>query len=182
MSRIRLITSREGLTGAQQEVFERIASGVRKGVRGPHTVLLNNPELASRVESLGRYVRYDCSVPQRLRELAILAVAVHWQARYEWYAHSAIALEMGISPEVQAAIAEGHDPAFESPHDRVVFNYVAELLRAGRVSDELFKSADSALGTSGVLDLTALVGYYTFLALTLNAFQVEPPTGSGIPF
>lgn len=181
MPRIRQITSPEGLTDAQAEVYERIASGVRKGVRGPHSVLLHSPQLAAKVESMGRYVRYDCNVPQRLRELAILAVAVHWQARYEWYAHSPIALEHGIENAVQAAIATGDEPHFDSDADEIVFAYVRDLLKKGRIDQPLFLKAERLLTPEGVLDLTALVGYYTLLAFTLNVFEVEPPEDS-VPF
>jgi len=145
-------------------------------------VLLHNPELAGRVETLGRYVRYDCAVPQRLRELAILVVSVHWKARYEWYAHSPLALEQGIREGVQSAIAAGSEPHFESDADRIVFLFVRDLLKKGQVEDRLFDEVEQLLTPPGAIDLTALVGYYTLLAFTLNVFQVEPPSPSSVPF
>lgn len=182
MPRINQITSPKGLSDAQREVYQRIATGARKGVRGPHTILLHNPELASRVETLGRYVRYDCDVPQRLRELAILAVAVRWGARYEWYAHSGIALEQGISEDVQSAIAADKDPGFENDSDRLVFLFARALVNEGRVDGSLYDKVAALLTPNGVLDLTALVGYYTLLAFVLNVFEVGPPEPANVPF
>lgn len=182
MTRINQITSPDGLSEAQREVFDRIANGVRKGVRGPHTVLLHNPELAGRVESLGRYVRYDCAVPQRLRELAILVVAVHWKARYEWYAHSQIALEQGIREEVQTVLASGCEPGFDNDADRIVFLFVRDLLKNGRIEAVLYNEVEQLLTPQGVIDLTALIGYYSMLAFTLNVFEVDPPDLSRLPF
>jgi 4-carboxymuconolactone decarboxylase len=33
------------------------------------------------------------------------------------------------------------------------------------------------LGDAGLVDLTALLGYYTMLACSFNAFEVGPPEG-----
>lgn len=175
MPRLPQITSSEGLSEEQRAVYESIATGARGGVRGPHTILLHNPELASRVEKLGKYLRYDCNVPQRLRELAILVIAVRWNAEYEWYAHAPIALGQGVPQNVLDAIKAGAVPDFDHASDRAVYEFVKELVAHGTASESVFQSAESVLSTQGVLDLTALVGYYTFLAFVLNAFDVQPP-------
>lgn len=47
------------LTDAQHAVYERIANGPRKGVRGPLAIWLHRPELAECAQALGRYCRYD---------------------------------------------------------------------------------------------------------------------------
>lgn len=161
----------------QRAVYDRIASGTRGGVGGPFSVLLQSPELASRVEQLGVFIRYECSVPQRLRELAILVVGAHWKAEYEWYAHAGIALAQGLSPEVVEAIGQNRQPSFETQADHVVFGFARELLKMGRVSDEAYMPVRELLGDKGAVELTGLIGYYTLLAFQLNTFQVEPPLG-----
>lgn len=178
MARIALVTSKEGLEGRQLEVFNSIAGSRPNGVRGPHAVLLNNPDLAGTVEALGRYVRFECSVPQRWRELAILAISVHWKTRYEWYAHSAIALSLGISDDVQRALAAGAEPEFENEDDALVFFYVKQTLQGQDLEPDPFAKLQALLTPNGILDLAALVGYYTMLAFILNTFQVEPPVGT----
>src|SRR5260370_25072134 len=104
--------SRENLSPAQAEVYNSITSGARGGVRGPFHVLLHSPELARRVEQLGLYTRFQCKVPERLRELSITVVARHWQADYEWYAHAALALKQGIPAEGIGAGGVGLRPVF----------------------------------------------------------------------
>ena len=47
-----------------------------------------------------------------------------------------------------------------------------------RISDATFDAARTALGDQGVVDLTGLLGYYSIVGYTLNAFEVEPPAGS----
>ncbi len=174
--------SRENLSPAQAEVYNSINSGARGGVRGPFRVLLHSPELAKRVEQLGLYTRFQCKVPERLRELSINVVARHWQADYEWHAHAVLALKQGISEEVLEAIGAGRRPVFAQEPDEVVYDYVSRLLADGRVSDAVFQRARALLGEEGVVDLTGLVGYYTLLALTLNAFEVPVPEDSKVPW
>lgn len=181
MSRITLLT-REGLSPDQIEVYNSINSGARGGVRGPFRVLLHSPDLAKRVEQLGVYVRFQCKVPERLRELAITIVAAHWRAGYEWYAHAALAAKQGISDAVLEAIVAGDAPDFAEEADQIVHAYVTGLLKTGRVSDGVFAEAKALLGERGVVDLTGLVGYYSLLALQLNAFQVPVPEDGAPPW
>ncbi|TCT08320.1 carboxymuconolactone decarboxylase family protein [Aquabacter spiritensis] len=181
MSRIALLT-REGLSPAQTEVYNSINAGARGGVRGPFRVLLHSPDLARRVEQLGVYVRFQCKVPERLRELAIVTVAAHWRAAYEWYAHAPLAQKQGITETALAAIAQGETPDFSEAGDRITHAYVAHLLKAGRVSDAVYGEAKALLGEDGIVDLTGLVGYYTLLALQLNAFQVPVPDDAETPW
>ncbi|RAI60087.1 carboxymuconolactone decarboxylase family protein [Roseicella frigidaeris] len=168
--------SRDALDPAQQVVWDRIASGARGGVGGPFTALISSAELCARVEQLGVFIRYDCSVPMRLREIAILCVGQHWKAAYEWYAHAPIAAKQGVPEAVIAAIGRGAaEIPFEAEADRVVVGFVRELLRAGQVGDEAYRAAVALLGEKGTVELTGLVGYYSLLAMQLNVFQVAPP-------
>jgi 4-carboxymuconolactone decarboxylase len=169
--------TRESLDPAGQAVWDRIASGARGGVGGPFLALLGSPELCARVEQLGVFVRYECSVPMRLRELAILCVGHHWKADVEWYAHAPIAEKQGVPPAVIQAI--GMDAAtipFDSDADRVVVDFVRALLRTGAVPDAAFRAAEALLGEKGTVELTGLVGYYTLLAFQLKTFQVPAPS------
>jgi 4-carboxymuconolactone decarboxylase len=88
----------------QRRVHDAIASGPRGRVRGPLAVWLNRPGLAEQAQALGQYCRYDSSLPPRLSELAILAMAVQWRAEFEWWAHKPIALKAGVSEAVVQAM------------------------------------------------------------------------------
>ena len=95
------------MNAEQQKVFDAIAGGPRGGVRGPFLPLLNSPELADKVQKLGQFVRYECSIPWNLREIAILVTAYHWKAQYEWFAHESEARKAGVSVAVIDAIQDG---------------------------------------------------------------------------
>lgn len=168
--------TRDALDPAQQAVWDRIASGARGGVGGPFTALISSAELCARVEQLGVFIRYECSVPMRLREIAILCVGQHWKAEYEWYAHAPIAAKQGVPEAVIAAIGSGAaEIPFDAEPDRIVVGFVRELLRSGQVGDAGYAAARALLGEKGTVELTGLVGYYSLLAMQLNVFQVPPP-------
>jgi 4-carboxymuconolactone decarboxylase len=56
-----------------------------------------------------------------------------------------------------------------------VYDYATELLKRKQISDATFERAKSRFGTKGVVDMTGIVGYYTFLAMQLNAAQYPTP-------
>ena len=175
--------TRAALDPAAQAVWDRIASGARGGVGGPFTALILSPELCGRVEQLGVFIRYECSVPMRLRELAILCVGEHWKADYEWFAHAPIAAQQGVPEAVIAAIGSGAtSPPCDDPADATVIAFVRLLLRTGQVPDAEFAAAQALLGDKATVELTGLVGYYSLLAMQLNTFQVAPPPGVPIPW
>lgn len=182
MARMKQITSRDGLDAAQAEVFDSIAGGARGGVRGPHTILLHRPELAAPMDKLGAYVRYHCQIPQRQRELAILVVAADWRADYEWYAHAPLAEKAGVPRAVIASVGRRGLPDFDDADDRLVYGFAREFLDTRRVSDETYRSAEARFGADGVLDLVGLLGYYSAIAMVLNAFEVAPPEACTYPW
>ena len=176
------LLEREQLDEAQSAVYERIVSGARGAVRGPFLALLHSPKLAEKVEQLGVFVRYECAVPQRWRELAILVVARHWRADYEWYAHAPIAEDTGLPRAAIQAFGAGGEPEWPTQSDNVVVALSSELLATGRVSKETYAAAENLLGRVGLTDLVGLLGYYSLLALTLNAHEVGVPTDAEIPW
>jgi 4-carboxymuconolactone decarboxylase len=94
---------------------------------------------------------------------------------YEWAVHYPIALKAGIRQEIADMIAEGRRPAAMNPDEDVVYEYSMELLKNKHVSNATFEHAKARFGAKGVVDLTGIVGYYTFLAMQLNAAQYQPP-------
>jgi 4-carboxymuconolactone decarboxylase len=138
---------------------------------------LHSPELARRAQKLGEFIRYDTCLPPELSELAILVTARHWTSHFEWYAHKRDGLKAGIDPKIIAAIAARRAPDFGEARAKVVHDYARTLLATGRTPDALHEAAAKALGERGVVDLVGIVGYYSLVALTLNAFEIGLPDG-----
>ena len=124
---------------------------------------------------MGDYLRYKSAIGNTLSELAILITAREWSQDYEWTVHQPIALKAGIRPAIAEAIGDGRRPTAMSPDEEIVYDYASELLKNKQVSDTTFDRAKQRFGTQGVVDLTGIVGYYTFLAMQLNAARYEGP-------
>lgn len=167
----------EELTGEQRDAYEAIASGPRKGVRGPLAVWLHRPKLASCAQELGRYCRYDSSVPPRLSELVVLLMGRHWLAEYEWAAHKPFALEAGLAADVIDAIRDGLEPRFVHRDEALVYAFVRQLHADKRIADALYADLVEVLGEGAVVDLVGIAGYYTLISMTINVFEVPPPAG-----
>ena len=169
---------REDLPAEQQHIFDEIA-GSRGAVRGPFAMLLHSPEVAGRIAHTGAYIRFETTLQDDLREVAIPTTARFWDCQYEWTAHQRIAeSEAGTRPEAIAAIRDRQAPTGLTSDEAIVFNFVSELLNKHRVSDSTFKVANDRFGDKATVDLTATAGYYSMIAGTLNAFAVEPDIGT----
>jgi 4-carboxymuconolactone decarboxylase len=168
----------EDMTAEQQRVHDEIAAGPRGTVVGPLKVWLHAPKLADCAQKLGAYARFHSSLPPALSELAILVTAATWQADFEWHAHAELARKAGISEAVIEAIRRREQPALVDAKSRAVYAVSRELHRTRAISDETYAAAEAALGRPGLVDLVGILGYYTLVSMTLNAFEVPTPDGS----
>ena len=168
----------EALSPEQRRVHDAILAGPRGRIEGPLAAWLISPGLAGPAQELGAYLRFRSALPPVLRELAILTVAAHYRAEYEWWAHSRLAREAGLDGAVIEALRTGAAPAFADADQAFVHGLVRTLLARHRLSDAEFAEARGRLGLEGLVDLIGLVGYYGLVSLTLNVFEVETPDGS----
>jgi len=165
----------DGLSPEQQAIYDKIASGPRGAVVGPMRAALHSPELADRWQALGEFLRFRSCLPARLSELTILICGRYWNSDVEWYIHVDAGLKAGLSRTVIEAIRSAQPPEFTHDDEAVVYDYTRVLLQDGRVSDAVYQAAFEALGKVGIVELTALVGYYTMVSMTLNAHHVPLP-------
>jgi 4-carboxymuconolactone decarboxylase len=164
----------ENLTTDQKRVYDDIAAGPRGSVRGPLAVWLNRPELADAAQSLGRYCRYDCSLPKKLRELAILTTARIWDAEFEWAAHVNHAREAGLSEEIIHALRNDLDVPLTPGAETVVFDVTHRLNTTRALPNALYGKAIDILGRDQFVDLIGLLGYYSLISMTIKAFEIDP--------
>jgi 4-carboxymuconolactone decarboxylase len=63
------------------------------------------------------------------------------------------------------------------PDEAVIHDFVVELSSTRRLQSASYQAAVELLGEVGVVELVGIIGYYAFIAMTLNVFDVETPTG-----
>lgn len=165
------------LTPEQKPIYDAIASGPRGKVQGPLAVWLTSPDLADKAQQLGAFCRFGTSLEPRLSELAILVTGRVWGAQFEWSVHKPIALKAGLSEAVVEAIRTRQTPPFAAADERVVHDFADTLHRDRKVPDELYAEAVAVLGERGVVDLVGILGYYTLISMTINAFNVPLEEG-----
>ena len=167
----------ETMTPEQRAVHDKVVSGPRGRVQGPLRAALHNPELADRWQALGELLRYRTALPPRLSEIAILITARHCDSPFEWYAHRKEAEKIGIEPDLIEAIRAKNRPQGMGEDESIVHDYSLELNRTRSVTDATHARALERFGERAVVELTALVGYYTMVAMTLNAHEIPLPEG-----
>jgi 4-carboxymuconolactone decarboxylase len=181
MARFKPLTE-ESMTDAQRKAAQELASGPRGRMNpnGPNALFLRSPDLMSRTQKVGEYLRYSSSLPLRLNEFAILVTARQWNAQVEWIAHHPLALKAGLDPAVAEELRAGKRPAGMKDDEAAIHDFVVELQASKQVSDAKFKAVHDLFGERGVIDLVALTGYYTMLAMVLNIAQ-QPLPGNVAP-
>lgn len=146
---------------------------------GPFEALMHSPRLMSLASAMGEYLRYHSGVGTTLSELAILVTARNWTQDYEWHVHAPIAARAGIAPDIIAAIRDGRRPARMSDDEAIVYDFTQELQQTRRVSDKTWARAEDRFGKPAVVDLVGISGYYTFLAMQMNAARYPLPADAG---
>ena len=61
--------------------------------------------------------------------------------------------------------------------EQAVYDYCTELFQNHAISDETYERAKALFGVPRIVELTALIGYYGMVAMTLLAHQMPLPSG-----
>jgi len=180
---------RADLDAAGREAFDTYVSpgtGYETGLRGPIGVWMNSPALAQAMFDVRQRVRYESDRDQRLTELAIISTAREIDNQYEYTAHEPLAIAAGLEQDI-IDIVRFRRPVEDNRHiagfgetEQVIVKFAREVISEDRVSAETFARAIDIFGEEGVVDLTGLIGYYSFVAITLKAFDVQRPADSDL--
>lgn len=167
--RVQLIETREQTSGDQEEVFDHIVSS-RGRMLAPYAAMLHRPEIARAAADLGAVIRFSSTLSDHDRELIIVTAAIERDCVFEWDAHRPLALEAGVSEETLEAVANGTEVG--DKRDAVIVTYARSLTRTGKVDTPTFDALHAIFDEGGVVEATVMVGYYTMLAMFMNAVEV----------
>lgn len=170
------------MTAAQHEAAAKIASGPRGCIFGPFLILQRSPEILTRAQMLGEYLRFKSVIPPRLREFAILITGRSIAAPYVWYIHLPEALRAGVRREEAAALAKGERPTALDDDEAVIYDLLDGLHRNNDVSDTVYAKARARFGETGLVELVALDSYFSLLGREINMARLGVPASIRIPF
>jgi 4-carboxymuconolactone decarboxylase len=177
MPRYRELAETE-MDDAQRRIFNDCKARPRAAVPPPVHGWLKSPGLADNAHKLGAHVRFGTQFTPRQTEIAILMTARYWTAQFEWAAHVRLAREAGLPQEVIDAIAERRTPSFSDPDEQLVYDFCRDYYDDHRVDDATYERVVARFGDKGIVDLAGLIGYYSFVSVTLNVFEVPTPPGA----
>jgi 4-carboxymuconolactone decarboxylase len=193
------LAHRESLSPAQRELFDQmmmmtVVPGAQRAhfqartddgqLIGPFNPALLSPAIASSFLQWQLTEVEHTSLSERPRQAVILTVGAVWQAAYELYAHSAVARQAGLSDDAIRALAGGGLPADLSDEEKVAQRIARALSTGHRINESVYREAEAAFGTRGVMDIVLLVGIYHTVCAMLNAFEIpahgKSKDGSGM--
>ena len=164
--------------------LDALQSGPRGkiGLIGPFGVWAHAPTLGRAAQAFGGALRFETSLPERVKEIAICTVGAHYKAKFEFAAHGPMAIAAGVPTAAVEAVRTGRDPDLAEPADRASYRVARELLLEHRLSDATFAHAKACFGEAALVELVTIIGYYCLISLTLNAFDVELTSRMTDPF
>jgi 4-carboxymuconolactone decarboxylase len=166
----------------QKKAAEAFMAARHVPVFGPFEPLMYSPDVMTNARSMGDYLRYHSVLGNVLSEFVILVTARQWSQDYEWYVHAPLALKAGIAPEKVEAIKLGKRPERMTDDEAMLYDFSMELHQTQHVSSQLFQRVEKRFGKRGIVDLTAISGYYVFLAMQLNVAEYPIPSdGNKLP-
>ena len=174
------------LTDEQRELYDRILGGPRAAgpqhfsltatdgsLVGPFDALLLSPSVGAALQDLGAAVRYRTGLTDRVREMAILLVAAHWDSAFERSSHEAVGRAAGLTDDELAVLRAGGAPELPDADEAAAIEVVRALLARGDLDDDEYARAAERIGDRAVFELSTLIGYYATLALQLRVFRAD---------
>lgn len=134
------------------------------------STLVHHPELAKAFLGFNIHLLFRSTLPERLRELAILRVAFRRGCDYEWAHHVAMGRAAGLRDNDIEDLQHG---SAADAFDQAVLAAVDELEDRSRISDVTWAALSERLDDRQRMDLVFTVGCYSMLAMAFNTFGVE---------
>ena len=169
MPRVRMIEEREDTSPSQLGAFDHIAASRGGQMIRPFAAMIHRPQIARAAADLGAVIRFESTLSDHDREVVICTAAIERDCPFEWESHTPIARSAGVSEATLHSIENGQD--IEDSDDAVLVDFTRELCRTGKVGNVVFERAWSRLGEEGTVELAAIIGCYTMLALFMNACE-----------
>ena len=119
-------------------MFDWVVESRGKMLR-PYEVLLHTPGLAQPAAELGHQIRYEGTLEDHDRELAIITTAMVHECGFEWDSHLGLARDAGVSEDTIIFLQT--DGGSLDGRDELIVGFVRELCADSDVSDDRLDAA-----------------------------------------
>jgi 4-carboxymuconolactone decarboxylase len=142
---------------------------------GPFNTFLYSPKVSTAFLEFMEAETQFSTLTARVREVVTLTCGAFWNAKYELYAHSALARKAGLSEQTIRALATGQPPEALSADEMLAYDFTRQLITEHRVSEDLYGRAEVAFGKTELVNMTFLIGHYLLTCALLNTFETPAP-------
>jgi hypothetical protein len=142
---------------------------------GPWNPWLHEPRIGSAVWELTKAMTIEATLPDPVRQIAILVTGAHFDSAYELYAHIAVAEKENMSDARLATLVSGSRPTDLTKEEGVGYDVAYALVNGGVLPEPVYRLAVNTFGQHGANELIYLVGLYCLVSMTLNGFNVPVP-------
>lgn len=172
MTRIRVL-KREEMNEEQGRVYDE-AKAAGSPVGGPYYAYIRNPRLMRASHEMGNCLR-ESSLSGRERQIAVLTTIRHWAAQYPWAVQVRGSLAAGVDQATIDAINSRRVPPLRDTRERLAHEVAKELLANRGLSNATYDAAAKAFREEELVALIAVVGQFSMVCCTANAFDITPP-------
>jgi 4-carboxymuconolactone decarboxylase len=114
-----------------------------------------------------------------VRVLAAMTAARELDAVYVWGAQTGQARRQGVPETTITAIHEKHSRDIPA-EDAQIVEFTRDLIRNHRIDAASMKALQQRFGDERFIELTGTIGYYSMLAMTVNACELEASAGAEV--
>lgn len=173
---------KDDLDAEQRAFWDEVTLGPRGFLAGGpdakklpdlYNAWLQFPEFGHLMLRIGGAIRGRPELCGKLREMVIINTSAMQDNRVEYEFHSPVARAEGLSDEVIAAIGAGTPPPFADDVERVVYQANVELVRTSNLAEATREAVVEAIGHRGLMQLVAVIGFYTLVSYTTNVADVQ---------
>lgn len=137
--------------------------------------LINAPEGFSKFHAIAEWVRWECELDPRLRELLILQVGYLMRDEYEWSHHIQLSAQFGVTDDDIRALID-HAEGRRSTLGRVellVLKATTQLTLDRTIDMQLWTHLEDEFSAERLTEIVMIASFYSMVARVLGGLRIE---------
>lgn len=145
---------------------------------GPFPIMIESKDTGAAVQGLLRSMSQYQALPADAREVAILVTGARFQAAFETYAHSRVAVKKtDLTQDQVDLIASGKKPNDLNEACDAAFDTAYHLaFQPGPLPQQLWDRSVRTIGKEGTLGIIHYISLYAYVSILLNAADAKVPS------
>ncbi|GAA4550224.1 carboxymuconolactone decarboxylase family protein [Pseudonocardia xishanensis] len=140
-----------------------------------YRALVNSPAALRAIDMPTKWIRFDCELAPRLKELVMLQVGYLMGNAYEFSHHVKLGYDFGVTDDdIRGLVEEAHGRRSDlGETERAVLTATRAIVVDGAVGDIAFKALEELLGRARAVDVVVIAGFYVGIVRILDSLQVD---------